>query len=131
MKTYYFIIAFICIPFVFTACNKEQKWEYKVLTMYGNAYGEHSSRDFEEPTDTLNKLGQEGWEVVGVYTETETAYPDFGGRNLIIHYKENVRTLCVRYILKRPYTNKGKAEETSLVDTCDIVCVDTACVDTI
>lgn len=128
MKTYYFIIAFICIPFIFTACNKEQKWEYKVLTMYGDDWSKRYCRDFEEPTDTLNKLGQEGWEVVGVYTETETAYTDFGGERIIIHYKENVRTSCVRYILKRPYTSKEKAEETA---ECDTAYVDTCAVDTL
>ena len=36
-----------------------QTWEYMVLAI---------SENTQEVTDTLNRLGSEGWQVIGIYT---------------------------------------------------------------
>ncbi len=109
------LIIFFSVLFLFTSCQKKgpqpiTKWEYKEIIMEGTPRGDFFSKQFYNPTDNHNNIGQsfedlgkEGWELVDVYTEIETVYPDFGGEKTIIHYKENTRTSAIHYIFKRPY----------------------------
>lgn len=85
------------------------KWEYKVweAEIYGMGEATAEQRGFDSQRlgyaiewqgtpiftsfEQLNKLGKEGWEVVSVFTETETVYPG----------RANTRTKAVKMLLKR------------------------------
>lgn len=60
--------------------------------------------DGDEPkyVGDLQKLGEQGWELVAVCPVIETAYPNFGAdQTNLIGRKTNVRTKMVNYIFKR------------------------------
>lgn len=49
----------------------------------------------------LNHWGKEGWELVDVYTTTETVFPNFGDENLHTGIKANTRTKALNFVFKR------------------------------
>lgn len=118
-----------------TACNNsdDAKWEYKIIKLSENdgktlqevayntasrAYGSYGSEldarmpiPFSDPTAQLNKAGEEGWELVNVYTTTETVFPNFGNADYHTGIKDNVRTQTVNFVFKRRATKDGKENQ--------------------
>jgi len=96
-----------------TYCSKKeegpQKWEYKIISEWGVDRGNFLSKGIPTPEDKLNKLGDEGWELVDVYTRIETVHPNFGNSQYVTGLQPNTRTEAVFYVFKRPkteYTDK-------------------------
>lgn len=82
----------------------DTKWEYKIMKVQGNEseyLADFSPKSFSDPTGQLNGLGKEGWELVDVYTETETKHCNFGKDEYVVGIQPNVRTTVVTYVLKR------------------------------
>lgn len=78
------------------------KWEYKVVKIAGNDGGStYGAMSFSDPTGQLNKLGEEGWEVVSAYTEENTVHPNFGNAEYVTGLQPNTRTAVVNFVLKR------------------------------
>lgn len=50
----------------------------------------------------LNEMGSQGWELVDVYTMTETIHPNFGNSSYVTGLQPNVRTSEVAFVFKRP-----------------------------
>jgi hypothetical protein len=63
---------------------------------------------YGDQTSMLNKMGQEGWELVNTYTEIATAFPNFGNSEYVTGLRENVRTSVINFVFKRP--SDGKQE---------------------
>lgn len=82
------------------ACGNT-KWEYKVVSMTGNKTNDYSSTIFSDPTGMLDNMGKEGWELVDTYTETSTAFPNFGNDQYVTGLKPNTRTSVVNFVFKR------------------------------
>lgn len=94
------------LSIVLYSCNTAPQpesitWEYKTITDDGSSRSEYTARSFEDPADQLNKLGKEGWELVGVTIQTETQYPNFGDDKYVTGIRTNTRTAKITYILKR------------------------------
>lgn len=80
------------------------KWEYKIVRVEGTSadyLADFSPKSFSDQTGQLNSLGKEGWELVDVYTETETKHCNFGKDEYVTGIQPNVRTTVVTYVLKR------------------------------
>ena len=63
---------------------------------------------YGDQTAMLNKMGKEGWELVSTYTETATAFPNFGNSDYVTGIRDNTRTSVVNFIFKRQ--SDGKEE---------------------
>ena len=91
-----FSFVLVCL---LTSCSTS--WEYKVVTVNGENQKESEPKTIKVSGDDLNIFGKEGWELVGVYTNTETAYPNFGNAEYVTGIRENVRTSSVNFVFKR------------------------------
>lgn len=101
------IIAFFCTALL-TACGHSQKWEYKVVKMAGkeSTMKDFTPMTFDDPSETLNKMGKEGWELVDTYTEINTVHPNFGNEEYVTGIRENTRTAILNFVFKRPAQGK-------------------------
>lgn len=95
-----------------TSCAKKeedvtQKWEYKIIQSDGTSFSDFYSKIILLPEEELNSLGEEGWELVDVYTRIETVHPNFGNEKYVVGIQPNTRTSSVYYVLKRPKTESG------------------------
>lgn len=109
------------------SCKKEQnqdyvtKWEYKTLIAWPEDLGlgnKFVNNVIPVPAEELNKLGQEGWELVTVYTEIQTVHPNFGNDKYVTGLQPNTRTQGVFYVFKRPIRddyNSSKGENTNYI----------------
>lgn len=106
------ILLFICIALFASSCGKKQ-WEYKTISINGQTgiYGDMSNTTFNDQTATFNKLGKEGWELVGTYTEINTAFPNFGSSEYVTGIRTNTRTTVVNFVFKRPYSNDNNSKK--------------------
>lgn len=86
-----------------TSCGGNSKWEYKVVKVAGTegVSGKFDGMSFNDPTNQLNSLGEEGWEVVSTYTEEQTVHPNFGNSEYVTGLQPNTRTSVVNFVLKR------------------------------
>ena len=92
-----------------SSCDKNDKWEYKVIQMTGLTYSDDfGTKTFIDPTGRLNSLGNEGWELVTSYTEEETVHPNFGNKEYVTGLQPNTRTKTVNLVLKRKLTDEEK-----------------------
>lgn len=113
------------IPFALTAmslaaCNKQEniEWEYMILPIEGSklpsVYSPSDKEALMQYSDfqalkffgsgfniTLNSYGKDGWELVSIYTTTETVFPNFGDTGYHTGVKENTRTQTVNFVFKR------------------------------
>lgn len=105
----------ICLVWLFslTSCGKTE-WEYKVIT-YSHEYGARHANQYDLLENTqafqnspilpnekeLNDLGKQGWEIVGIYTQYETSFPNFGDLRYVTGIQPNIRPKSVVLILKR------------------------------
>lgn len=93
------IIAILLFSIFLTACT--HKWEYKIITVDGNAITDFHQSTFDITNNDLNNLGKHGWELVDVYTIIETVHPNFGNSEYVTGIRENVRTRSINYVFKR------------------------------
>ena len=100
MKKFFSILA---ISLLLVSCGGNSKWEYKVVKVAGieGDNGIYGSMSFNDPSGQLNKLGEEGWEVVSSYTEENTVHPNFGNAEYVTGLQPNTRTAVVNVVLKR------------------------------
>jgi hypothetical protein len=81
-------------------------YEYKVVTVASEGHdrtGENAMK-FASVTpkdDELTALGADGWEVVGMYLEMETAFPNFGKAEYVTGLQTNTRPQRAVIILRR------------------------------
>lgn len=109
MKKNSLIVAILAIITGLAACSKKeekeeaQKWEYKVLEVFGLGSSDYFCRGYyQAPTDKFDELGQEGWEMVDAYSKIETVHPNFGNKEYVTGLQPNTRTQSIVYIFKRP-----------------------------
>ena len=116
-KSLFFTV--VAFALLLASCSDNASWEYKVVkiepqmtlgeranNMAGKLVGDqfYNSRmphEFESPTYKLNNLGEEGWELVSVYTTIETVFPNFGDAEYHIGIKTNSRTESINFVFKR------------------------------
>ena len=75
------ILGFCLIAMLASCGSKNEQWEYKVVKVAGHdaeIAADFGTLVFADQTAMLNKMGKEGWELVSAYTETGTAFPNFG-----------------------------------------------------
>ncbi len=80
------------------------KWEYKLVTITGKEAElspKQQVKTFDVTDESLNLLGEEGWELVSVYEDIETAHPNFGNDQYVTGLQPNVRTTEIHYVFKR------------------------------
>lgn len=106
-KIFYFIVAAF-VALVVSSCSKEkkeegpQKWEYKTLVVFTYSNNDFSRSSFAYTPDKLDELGNEGWELVDVYTLIETVHPNFGDSKYVTGLQPNTRDYSINYVFKRP-----------------------------
>lgn len=103
------ILLIMSVGLMLAACGNT-KWEYKIVKKEGAESPLYNidiePQIFEDPTETLNKMGQEGWELVSTYTEIKTTYPNFGDKKYVTGIRENTKTSVLNFVFKRPRANK-------------------------
>lgn len=95
----YVLIVLVCVGLSFAAWvvfGPLSKYEYKVIDFLaesndrtGQAALKYASVKIEETQ--LQKMGAEGWELVDVFLEMETAFPNFGSSEYVTGLQPNVR----------------------------------------
>lgn len=124
------------LAFLLTCCAKEEnkpvQWEYRTVQIGQDVFQEMDDIEsmlpsvFENPTNRLNELGKDGWELVGMYSEISTSFPNFGDKQYHTGIKTNTKTQRVTFVLKRQ-----KIEKEGLDDVIDTLSIDTAVVEEI
>ncbi len=125
-----FTMVALIIGLGFISCKPKQeelqKWEYQTVRFYGNSYSKFYDRIFPEERmqDSLKSLGENGWELVNIYTLNETVHPNFGNEKYVTGLQPNTRTSAIYYIFKRPKievesSKDEKANETD-EDTAEV-----------
>lgn len=121
MKKNHMKIAVVCLLFLILIVSiygvvsikanigktKVQKWEYKTIMVgpteqnarTGNGAAKFNTINISE--ETLNELGNEGWELIDSYLEMETSYPNFGNNEYVTGLQSNVRPQLIKLIFKR------------------------------
>lgn len=84
-----------------TGCNKTKHWEYRAYTVNGVDEGDFRSKTVFPDLEALNKLGDEGWELVSTYEKLETAHPNYGNEKYVTGLQANTRTGAVVFLFKR------------------------------
>ena len=106
-------IIILLLTLMLGACsNKDtapQQWEYNIVSFPGSklptVYSPNDEKALIELSNSqtlhfpeassipnsLNLYGKEGWELVSVYTTTETVFPNFGDPSYHTGVKENTR----------------------------------------
>lgn len=95
--------------------TNNKKWEYKVKRVGGMVTSDENS-EFRAKLvmadeDELNRMGEEGWELIDTYEETETTYPNWGNEKYVTGIQPNVRTMSVVFLFKRPVTAVKKDDK--------------------
>lgn len=89
---------------IFSLSSCTSKWEYKTIVFKGNeqdALEKFVSKKISISNTSLNSLGDEGWELVDVFEETETVHPNFGNSEYVTGIQPNVRTSEISFVFKR------------------------------
>lgn len=112
MKKLFYLFVVVSMVFGTASCSQKeesqnvesQKWEYNIIGDGGINAGSFNSKVFvlDVIEQELNKLGDEGWELVDVYTRIETVHPNFGNDKYVTGLQPNTRTEVVFYVFKRP-----------------------------
>ncbi len=113
MKKLLYLLVGLCTACAVAACSEKdetiQKWEYKTVSISGVTFNKFMSRTFYVPEEQMNELGAQGWELVDVYTCTETVHPNFGNEEYVTGLQPNTRTEEVIYVFKRPVLPEKKS----------------------
>ena len=106
MKKLFYLLLIIGISAGIFSCTKEkkevQKWEYLTISSVGYSWSDFRQRSIDLIDAELDSLGNQGWELVDVYTRVETVHPNFGNERYVTGLQPNTRTSCVYYVFKRP-----------------------------
>lgn len=137
MKRLFQILMAMTLAFIVVSCSKgedeTQKWEYLFYSPDTYHYSDYSQRVMLDENDVLaeiNKLGEEGWELVDVYTKVETVHPNFGNAKYVTGIQPNTRTSRIVYVFKRPLKEHTETKAGPETDTVlDTASVDSAVVD--
>ena len=86
------------------------KWEYQILETVADGPSSSSEgglekfgyRTIKPPKAELERLGNEGWELVTSFLEIETAHPNFGKDDFVTGLQPNVRPQSAMFLFKRP-----------------------------
>lgn len=102
----------LCFILILLGCQKEEKWEYKVLSILNEGYELSGSEALKptsiNPTESeLNKLGSEGWELITSYLELETAHPNYGDEKYVTGLQPNIRPQRAVLIFKRQLKSRN------------------------
>ena len=94
-----FLIAIIAVCISSCASN----WEYKVVTIKGTEkeVSKFDPNRFDVSDESLSLFGKDGWELVNVYSTTETVHPNFGNSEYVTGMQPNVRTSELNFVFKR------------------------------
>ena len=84
-----------------TGCDKTKHWEYRAYIVNGIDEGDFRSKTVFPDLEELNKLGEEGWELVSTYEKLETAHPNYGNEKYVTGLQANTRTGAVVFLFKR------------------------------
>lgn len=107
-----FILGFCLIAMLASCGSKNEQWEYKVVKVAGHdaeIAADFGTLVFADQTAMLNKMGKEGWELVSAYTETGTAFPNFGNSEYVTGIRDNTRTAVVNFVFKNQrWQGRGK-----------------------
>lgn len=88
------------------------KWEYKTIEISAEYTSKNSLFISENDQELSNKtipdlknkldvLGSDGWELVGVFLETETSHPNFGNTQYVSGLQPNIRPKKLVCMFKR------------------------------
>ena len=103
------ILLAFCMVALLASCSKNTPWEYKVVKVAGKpaeTLADYGALVYGDQTAMLNKMGKEGWELVSTYTETATAFPNFGNSDYVTGIRDNTRTSVVNFVFKRQSDGK-------------------------
>lgn len=106
-----FILGFCLIAMLASCGSKNEQWEYKVVKVAGHdaeIAADFGTLVFADQTAMLNKMGKEGWELVSAYTETGTAFPNFGNFEYVTGIRDNTRTAVVNLFSKESATARKR-----------------------
>lgn len=114
MKKLIFLLVVASMALGITSCSKKQeesqKWEYKTLISWAelpSQFDYFSNTSIPVPEEEMNKLGEDGWELVSVYTRIQTVHPNFGNDKYVTGLQPNTRTHGVFYVFKRLKQHNG------------------------
>jgi len=110
MKKY---LLFCCMVALLASCSKNTPWEYKVVKVAGKdaeSLADFGPLVYGDQTAMLNKMGKDGWELVSTYTETATAFPNFGNSEYVTGLRDNTRTSVVNFVFKRQSDGKEESK---------------------
>lgn len=93
------VLLLVIAVLTMAACTS--KWEYKIVTVENEQASAFEASEIKVSSEDLNLFGEEGWELVDVYTIIETEHPNFGNSEYVTGIRENTRTSSVNYVFKR------------------------------
>lgn len=93
-------LLFLALALVLVGCTSS-KWEYKIVKIDSSTSSDFLESEFKVTSEDLNLFGEEGWELVDVYTLTQTQHPNFGDDKYVTGIRENTRTESVNFVFKR------------------------------
>ncbi len=96
-----------------TGCDKTKHWEYRAYIVNGIDEGDFRSKTVFPDLEELNKLGEEGWELVSTYEKLETAHPNYGNEKYVTGLQANTRTGAVVFLFKR-FRSGSKSDKDTL-----------------
>lgn len=94
------LLLLLSAPFALISCGTSD-WEYKIVAVDAESAEEYAPREIKISSEDLNLFGKEGWELVDIYTLTETVHPNFGNKEYVSGLQPNVRTSKVNFVFKR------------------------------
>lgn len=105
----FIIIGLLCTVVVFLALNyfkPKPAYDYKVVFIPGENKSRTGTDALEATSiqfagNDMTALGDEGWELVDVFLENETAYPNFGNSDYVTGLQPNVRPRRAVLLFKR------------------------------
>lgn len=95
MKKLIIALSILCL----TGCTTQ--WEYKIVTVDNSTDSDFRESNFKVTSSDLDLFGVDGWELVNVYTITQTQHPNFGDDKYVTGIRENTRTESVNFVFKR------------------------------